>query len=148
MNLLSSVSVPVNNRNLSQDSSENLAMIIVREAADRKGGNIVALRVSDVSYLADYFVLVTGFSRVQVRAMSQSIIDRVEEDCQRRPLRTEGQSEGSWALLDYGDIIVHIMMPYEREFYNLEAFWGHGERIDLTNIFDESNSLKSPYASY
>jgi ribosome-associated protein len=87
------------------------------------------LKVSDVSYLADYFVVVTGFSNVQVRAIANSIEDRVEEEWQRRPLRTEGQMEGSWVLMDYGDVIVHIFLPKEREFYSLESFWGHAEQV-------------------
>jgi ribosome-associated protein len=101
---------------------------IAQAAADRKGDNLVVLQVSEVSYLADYFVLVTGFSRAQVRAIAQSILAVVAEQSDRNPLRTEGQSESSWILIDYGEVIVHIMLPEEREFYNLEAFWNHGER--------------------
>jgi ribosome-associated protein len=48
-------------------------------------------------------------------------------------LRTAGKAEGSWVLHDYGEVIVHVMMPKEREFYNLEAFWGHAERIEYPN---------------
>ncbi|MBE9225827.1 ribosome silencing factor [Phormidium sp. LEGE 05292] len=109
---------------------------IVEAALDRKGSDVVVLRVSDVSYLADYFVLVTGFSRVQVRAISQAIQGQVEEKWQRRPLRIEGQAEANWILLDYGDAIVHILMPKEREFYNLEAFWSHAELINVTQEQD------------
>lgn len=104
---------------------------MVEAASDRKGGDIVLLRVSEVSYLADYFTIVTGFSRVQVRALSQGIQEKVERELQRLPLRIEGQAEGSWVLLDYGDAIAHILIPSQREFYNLDAFWGHAERIDI-----------------
>jgi ribosome-associated protein len=116
-----------------QDESQNLAVTAAQAADDRKGGDIVLLRVAEVSYLADYFVMVTGFSKVQVRAISQSIQEKVETELQRQPLRMEGQAEGTWVLLDYGDVIVHILMPQEREFYNLEAFWGHAERIDFSS---------------
>lgn len=116
-----------------QDESQNLAVTAAQAADDRKGGDIVLLRVAEVSYLADYFVMVTGFSKVQVRAISQSIQEKVETELQRQPLRMEGQAEGTWVLLDYGDVIVHILMPNEREFYNLEAFWGHAERIDFSS---------------
>jgi ribosome-associated protein len=77
---------------------------------------------------------------VQVRAIAQSIEDKVETELQRRPLRTEGKGEGSWVLQDYGDVIVHIMMPKEREFYNLEAFWVHAERLSLPNIEEGGGS--------
>ena len=116
------------------DSSLQLAIAAAHAADDRKAADITLLRVADVSTLADYFVIVTGFSKAQVRAIAGSIKTTVEEALQRTPIRTEGQSEGSWTLQDYGDVIVHILMPQEREFYNLEAFWGHAERIDFAAI--------------
>ncbi|MGB3237798.1 MAG: ribosome silencing factor [Geitlerinemataceae cyanobacterium] len=113
-------------------SSQDLALTIARAADDRKAENISILKVGGVSYLADYFVIVTGFSKVQVRAISQSIQDRVEKDCDRLCVRSEGQADGTWILLDYGDAIAHIMMPDERDYYNLEAFWGHAERVEFS----------------
>jgi ribosome-associated protein len=113
------------------DSIWKLVLTIAAAAEDRKGADLVVLKVAEVSYLADYFVLITGFSRVQVRAISQGIQQKVEQQMQRHPRRTEGEAEGTWVLLDYGDAIVHIMMAREREFYNLEAFWGHAECIEL-----------------
>lgn len=113
------------------DGSGKLALTAAEAASDRKAGDILLLKVADVSYIADYFVLATGYSRVQVRAIADSIADKIEQDLHRLPLRTEGKSEGSWILYDYGDVIVHVMMPKEREFYSLEAFWGHAERIEF-----------------
>jgi len=114
-----------------EDLSGQLAVTVAEAASDRKAGDILVLRVADVSYLADYFVMMTGYSKVQVRAIAEAIEDKVDTEWQRRPLRTEGKAEGSWVLQDYGDVIVHIMMPKEREFYNLEAFWVHAERITV-----------------
>jgi ribosome-associated protein len=111
------------------DSSYQLAIQVAAAAAERKGSDIVLIRVGEVSVLADYFVLVTGFSKVQVRAISNSITDQVEEVCDRLPLRSEGMGEGTWIALDYGVVIAHVFMPQEREYYDLEAFWGHAERI-------------------
>ncbi len=113
------------------EESRELALTIAQAAEERKAGEMVLLGVAEVSYLADYFVLVTGYSRAQVRAIAGAIEDKVEQEWQRLPLRTEGKAEGSWVLQDYGEVMVHIMMPKEREFYNLEAFWGHAERIEL-----------------
>lgn len=113
------------------DHSHAIALAIAKAADDRKAEDIVVLRVSEVSYLADYFVIVTGFSKAQVRAISQSIEHHLETQWQRLPLRTEGKSEGSWVVQDYGEVIVHILLPHEREFYNLEAFWGHAEKIEF-----------------
>ncbi|QHG18203.1 ribosome silencing factor [Nostoc sp. ATCC 53789] len=114
-----------------EEESGKLAATIAEAGLDRKAGEIILLKVAEVSYLADYFVMMTGYSRVQVRAIAQAIEGKVETELQRRPIRTEGKVEGSWVLQDYGDVIVHIMMPKEREFYNLEAFWIHAERISL-----------------
>lgn len=113
------------------DNSHEVTMTIAEAADDRKADEIVILRIAEVSYLADYFVIVTGFSKAQVRAIAQTVEQKVESQWQRLPLRTQGQSEGSWIVQDYGDVIVHILLPQEREFYNLEAFWGHGEKIEF-----------------
>lgn len=121
----------IRSRKAETESSGNLAITIAEAASDRKAEDILVLKVGEVSYLADYFVMLTGYSRVQVRAIADAIESQVESDWQRRPLRTEGKTEGSWVLQDYGDVIVHIMMPREREFYNLEAFWIHAERVPL-----------------
>ncbi|GAB1538950.1 hypothetical protein NUACC21_16150 [Scytonema sp. NUACC21] len=118
------------------DASGKMALTIAEAGSDRKAGDILILRVADVSYLADYFVMMTGYSRVQVRAIADAVEDKLETELSRRPLRTEGKVEGTWVLLDYGEIIVHVMMPKEREFYNLEAFWGHAERIEYTTSAD------------
>lgn len=114
-----------------QDASRELAITIAQAAEERKAGDIVLLRVAEVSYLSDYFVMMTGYSRVQVRAIAGAIEAKVEQELHRRPIRTEGQADGTWVLQDYGDVIAHIMMPKEREFYNLEAFWSHAEKIEL-----------------
>lgn len=121
------------------DSSYTLMMTAVRAAIDRKGGNVVALHVAEVSFITDYFVIVTGFSRVQVRAIAQSIDAEIEDTFGRLPLHKEGMSDGSWVLLDYGEMIVHVLLPDEREFYNLEAFWGHAERVEIpAELFEAS----------
>ncbi|HYW22000.1 MAG TPA: ribosome silencing factor [Nodularia sp. (in: cyanobacteria)] len=116
-----------------KEVSDNLALTVAEAALDRKADDILVLRVAEVSYLADYFVIMTGYSRVQVRAIAEAVEAKVVTDWQRRPLQTEGKADSSWVLLDYGEVIVHIMMPTEREFYNLEAFWVHAERIPLKN---------------
>lgn len=116
---------------LAADPAGQLAWTAAVAADDRKAVDITLLRVTDVCYLSDYFVVVTGFSRTQVRAIADEVEAQMEIQWQRYPLRTEGKSEGSWVLLDFGEVIVHVLLPTEREFYNLEAFWGHGDRLDF-----------------
>ncbi len=113
-------------------SAENLklALAVAEAADDRKGGDIVILDVADVAYLADFFVLVSGLSPVQVKAIATSIRDSVEVEFERVARHVEGMGEGRWILIDYGDVVVHCFMADEREFYNLEAFWSHGKRVE------------------
>jgi ribosome-associated protein len=117
-----------------------LAYAIAAAADERKAGNITILQVGDVSYLADYFVVATGFSAVQVRAITRSIEATLEDDWNRRPLRVEGQGEGSWIVMDYGEVIAHIFMPEARDFYDLEAFWGHANQV----VYQPSGQHFSP----
>lgn len=116
---------------LGRGSSHELAIAAANAADDRKAEDIVLLEVTEVSYLADYFLIVTGFSRAQIRAIADAIEMKLKTDFERRPQNTAGYTDGSWILHDYGDLVVHVMMPAEREYYNLEAFWGHSKRLEF-----------------
>ena len=109
--------------------SHALALLAADACDDRKAVDILLIRVDEVSSLADWFVIATGLSDVQVRAIARSVEDRLEVEAGRMPLRKEGQTEGRWVLLDSGEVIVHALTPAERSYYDLEAFWGHGETV-------------------
>jgi ribosome-associated protein len=113
---------------LDPNDSKALALLAAEACDDRKAGDIVLIRVEEISSIADWFVIASGFSDVQVRAIARSVEDKVEEATGRLPLRKEGQTEGRWVLLDYGEVIVHALTPDERSYYDLESFWGHGEK--------------------
>ena len=117
---------------ITEITSEKLAYEIAEAADDKKASDIVLLKVSEVSFLADYFVVATGFSTTQVKAICDSIEERIETKYQLAPLRVQGKSDGRWIAIDYGEVIAHIFMQEEREYYNLEAFWGHAERIEFS----------------
>jgi ribosome-associated protein len=112
--------------------SEALARLAAEACDDRKAVDIRLIRVEDVSSLADWFVICSGLSDVQVRAIARSVEDRLDLEAHRLPLRREGQREGRWLLLDYGELIVHVLTPQERHFYDLEAFWRHGDQHRFT----------------
>ena len=112
--------------------TKELALKIADAASEKKAADIVLLNVSDVSYLADYFVIITGFSRTQLNAIAESIENCLESEYNLQPIRVSGKREGGWIVQDYGDVIVHTFLPEEREYYNLEAFWGHAERQELS----------------
>lgn len=113
--------------------SRELAQLAAEACDDRKAVDILLIRVDEVSSLADWFVIASGLSDVQVRAIARSVEDRLEGEAHRLPLRKEGQTEGRWLLLDYGELIVHVLTPSERSYYDLEAFWGHGEQVPFVS---------------
>lgn len=80
------------------------------------------LDLRPVSLLADYFVICSGNSERQIRAIRDDIIEETRKEGHRR-LRQEGQSASGWVLLDYGDVVVHIFAPAERDYYRLEELW-------------------------
>ena len=110
-------------------ASQALARLAAEACDDRKAVDIRLIRVEEVSSLADWFVICSGLSDVQVRAIARSVEETLEEQAGRLPLRREGQREGRWVLLDYGEVIVHVLLPEERAYYDLESFWGHGEQM-------------------
>ncbi len=120
--------------------SDRLTRLAAEACDDRKAVDIRLIRVEEVSSLADWFVICLGLSDVQVRAIARSVEDRLLTDAGRLPLRKEGQNEGRWVLLDYGELIVHVLTPSERRYYDLEAFWGHGEQVPFLGS-EESVSL-------
>ena len=104
------------------DYASELARTAAQAAADKLATDIVLIDVSDVLAITDVFVVVTGNNERQVEA----IVDEVEEKLRLagvKPIRREGQRDGRWVLLDYGDIVVHVQHAAERIFYSLERLW-------------------------
>jgi ribosome-associated protein len=108
--------------------SQALARLAAEACDDRKAVDIRLIRVEEISSLADWFVICNGLTDVQVRAIARSVEDNLEQEAGRLPLRQEGQREGRWVVLDYGELIVHVLTPQERAYYDLESFWGHGDQ--------------------
>ncbi|MGR4064311.1 MAG: ribosome silencing factor [Vulcanimicrobiaceae bacterium] len=95
----------------------------MREAAlDKKGEDVTAIDVSQRTILADTFVIVTGRSKIQTRAIADAIEEAVKAGG-AAVARVEGYADGSWILIDLGNVIVHVFTPEQREFYNLERLW-------------------------
>lgn len=97
---------------------------------DKKGEDIKVIDISEISVLADYFVISSGSSDSQVKAL----VDNVEEKMHRAGYtlkQQEGRADGSWVLLDYGDVIVHIFDKEGRSFYNLERIWSDAKEVEF-----------------
>ena len=107
--------------------SEDLAELAALACDDRKARNIQLINISNVSYIADYILITEGLSDVNVRAIIKSVEDKLFLEANRLPLRREGLNEAKWALLDYGEIIINVLQPQERNYYDLESFWSNGQ---------------------
>ena len=113
---------------------EKLLIEIINAALEKKAEKLVVLEIREKTSIADYFVICSGNSSTQTKAISEAIEEKVEENQNIRLLRREGSQQGRWILLDYGYIIVHVFMPEEREFYNLERFWGDAPNVVLASL--------------
>ncbi len=114
--------------------AEDLPLEVVRAAElalDRKAEQVVALDLRGISTATDYFVLATGNSDIQVRAIAEHILEELARDGSR-PLHVEGMDRGRWVLMDFVDFVVHVFHPLARNFYQLELLWGDAP----TRIFD------------
>lgn len=118
--------------------SSKFASVIARVIDDKLGKDIVILNIKNVSVLGDYFVIGTGESSTQVRAITEYIRDFVKKKFNRIPLGDENDKKNRWNLLDYGDVIVHILHKEERETYAIEKFWNHALRIEREEWLEES----------
>ncbi len=125
-------------------TSNKLASIIARILDDKLGKDITILNISNVSVLADYFVIVTGDSTPQVKALSYAVRDKIKQLFERIPIRDENDTKNRWNLLDYGDVIVHVLHRDERETYALEKFWNHALKIER-EIWEKESEEYSEY---
>ncbi len=99
-------------------------------AAERKASDVVALDLRGISSATDFFLIGTGNSDIQVRAISDHILEELKKEG-LRPGHVEGMEGGRWVLLDYIDFVVHVFHPQARDFYQLEALWGDAPRQEL-----------------
>ena len=115
------------------DQSKEMARIAYNALSDKKGEDIKIIDITGISVLADYFIIANGNSDSQVNAL----VDNVEEELHKAgyPLKQrEGQASGSWVLLDFGDIIVHVFDKENRLFYDLERIWKDGKTISMEDL--------------
>ncbi|MDD2628554.1 MAG: ribosome silencing factor [Limnochordia bacterium] len=110
---------------------EQLAQRAAMAAFDKKAENVCILDLSQLSIMCDYFVICTGQSDVSRKA----IADNIEKELSglgRKRLHREGEHGSGWVLIDYGDVIVHIFSPEERDYYGLERLWGDAKQVEVT----------------
>ena len=114
-------------------TSREMAKAAIAGLEDKKAEDIKVIDISEVSVMADYFIIASGMNRNQVQAMA----DNVEENLYKidvKPRQIEGYQTANWILMDFNDIIVHIFNEEDRLFYNLEKIWLDGKLIDSSDL--------------
>lgn len=119
-----------------KDKPDNLDEI-VREVArftlDKKGEEVIVLDLRKVTDATDFFIMVSGDTDVQVRAIADHVIDRIKETRRLKPWHVEGYQYGTWILLDYIDFVLHVFEKETRDYYQLERLWGDAETVELNS---------------
>lgn len=107
------------------------AIIAARAADEKKATDIVVQNVGDIISVTEYFVIVTAANNRQVNAIIDAIEEAERKEADIKPLHREETRDGSWELLDYGSVVVHVFQPETREYYRLEALWNDAPVMDL-----------------
>ncbi|MFN4227508.1 MAG: ribosome silencing factor [Candidatus Ratteibacteria bacterium] len=110
-------------------SNEELKKIkkIVKLISDKKGEKVVVLDLKDLTWITDYFIITSGDSLIQTKAIAENIIENFKE----QPISTEGIEDGKWIVIDYGEIIVHIFLDETRNYYKLEKLWADAKVVEV-----------------
>ncbi|MFP4015510.1 MAG: ribosome silencing factor [Halanaerobiales bacterium] len=109
-------------------SIKEIALMAAEAADDKKANDIEVLDVRDLTVIADYFVICSGNSETQVKAIANGIDKELAEE-EIHPQKVAGKQEARWILMDYADVIIHIFHKDEREFYELDRLWADAEKI-------------------
>ena len=103
---------------------------------DKRGLDIVVMDVAEMLQITEVFVIATGTSRRHAVTLADAAKEQIGVDFDVRPLRSEGEEDGEWILLDFGPVVVHVFQEDTRKFYDLERLWADAERIavDLPGV--------------
>lgn len=124
--------------------SDKLACVLARILDDKLAKNISVLDISRVSSLADYFVICSADSSTQVKALTSYVKEKIKNLFKRLPNGEENDLKNRWNLLDYGDVVVHILQRDERETYAIEKFWNHAYSVSE----DVWKDMSKEYSEY
>lgn len=122
-------------------TSYKLACAVARFLDDAKAQNIKILNISSVSSFADYFVIASSDTSTQIKALTQNTAESIKKTFNRLPVGREDDSKNKWNLLDFGDVVVHILQNSERESYAIEKFWSHAHSVDKEVWLEESKEF-------
>ena len=115
---------------------KEMALTAAKALDEKKGGDIAAIEITEQTTLADYFVICTATSNTQVKAMSDACEEAMEAHGERVH-HIEGHRGGTWLLMDFSAVVVHVFTDEARKFYDLERLWGDAEEIDLEQVLKQ-----------
>ena len=113
--------------------SKQITKIAVEALDDKKGVNIKVIDISEISILADYFIIAGGTNENQVKALADNVEEQLAKN-EIMPKQIEGYDNANWVLMDYQDVIIHIFNEQDRLFFDLERIWSDGNLADATNL--------------
>lgn len=119
---------------MSEYTSKQLAKLACDALADKKADNIKVIDISNVSVLADYFIIAGGMNRNQVQAMADNVEEVIGKALHLSPKQIEGYQSANWILMDYKDIVIHIFDRESRVFYDLERIWRDGKSLSVEEL--------------
>ena len=112
-------------------NSKDMAILAAKAMNSKKGLDIKIIKIRDLTVITDYFVIASGTSTTQVKALAEEVEYQFEKQIELQPLRKEGFDSKNWVILDYANIIVHVFYPESREAYDLERLWADGELVEI-----------------
>lgn len=124
------------------ETTQELALFIAEAMSEKQATDIVILNVGETVGYTEFFIIGTARSGRQVQAIVGHLERRVRDVSEQRPLSREGVNEGNWALLDFGDVVVHIFKGEERLFYDLDGLWSEAPKVP----FEPSEVPSAPLA--
>lgn len=120
-----------------EENTLNLLRAVIEKSNEFNGQNLRILKVTEHCSFADYFVILSGQSTVQIQALAEALVLHAKH--QGFPaLSIEGLAQGTWCLLDFGDVIVHVFNEDKRQIYGLESLWRQAELVSLDRVQDEA----------
>lgn len=125
-------------------TSDKLSSVVARVLDDKLGKDIAILNISNVSVLADYFVICSADTSTQVKALTSYVREKIKDLFERLPNGQENDLKNRWNLLDYGDVVVHVLHREERDTYAIEKFWNHAFKVPE----DKWKEISKEYSEY
>jgi ribosome-associated protein len=127
------------NQNL-DDIVNSIALITL----DKKAEEVIILDLREVSDATDYFIMVSGDTDIQVRAIADHVVEKIKETEGIAPWHIEGYRYGTWILLDFVDFVLHVFERSTRQYYQLERLWGDAKMVEIENLTESENGPGKP----